>query len=51
VRDSVYLEAHRRAHLVRRLQVLARAQLAANGSRRRGEAAMRRWRPHRRRFS
>jgi hypothetical protein len=35
----------------RRRFLLARAQLAANGTRRRGEAAMRRWRPHRRRFS
>jgi hypothetical protein len=35
----------------RRRFLLARAQLAANGARRRGEAAMRRWRPHRRRFS
>jgi hypothetical protein len=35
----------------RRRFLLARAQLAANGARRRGEAAMRRWRQHRRRFS
>jgi hypothetical protein len=35
----------------RRRFLLARAQLAANGARRRGEVAMRRWRPHRRRFS
>jgi hypothetical protein len=35
----------------RRRFLLARAQLAANGSRQRREAAMRRWRPHRRRFS
>ncbi|HEX2412814.1 MAG TPA: hypothetical protein VHJ39_16740 [Solirubrobacteraceae bacterium] len=35
----------------RRRFLLARAQLAAHGVRRRGEVAMRRWRPHRRRFS
>jgi hypothetical protein len=35
----------------RRRFLLARAQLAANGARQRREAAMRQWRPHRRRFS
>jgi hypothetical protein len=35
----------------RRRFLLARAQLAANGARRRREAAMRLWQPHRRRFS
>ena len=35
----------------RRRFLLARAQLAANSARQRRDAAMRRWRPHRRRFS